>query len=73
MTPTPPGAKYWELIADGLHRAGFSWGKTSFLTAAGKTMWLLDARKGDGPRFVVHADDLLAGFLELEAAVKEKN
>jgi len=34
----------------------------------GRTIWITDARRNDGKRFVVRADELLTAFLELEAA-----
>ena len=58
--------KYWELIADQLHRAGWSWGHVSFWQIDGRRMHCVDAHRGDGRRFIVHADDLLTAFLELE-------
>jgi hypothetical protein len=36
----------------------------------GRTIWIVDAHRGDGKRFVVHADELLTAFLELEAAIR---
>jgi hypothetical protein len=30
------------------------------------TIWVADAHRGDGKRFVVHADDKLTAFVELE-------
>jgi len=35
----------------------------------GRTIWIADAHRGDGKRFVVHADDKLSGFLEAERAI----
>ena len=35
---------------------------------AGRTIWIADARRDDGRRFVVRADEKLAAFLELESA-----
>jgi len=35
----------------------------------GRTIWVADAHRGDGKRFVVRADEKLTGFLELEAAI----
>lgn len=61
--------KYWEIIADGLSAAGFSWGYLSFIDSVGRTMFSVDAHR-DGKRYMVHADDLLSAFLELEAQVK---
>lgn len=59
--------RYWELIADGLQRDGWSLGWFSFAsTKDGQSMWSADARKGDGVRIVVQAEDLTIAFLELE-------
>jgi len=61
--------KYWEIIADNLSKAGWSWGYVSALDSAGRTIWITDARRDNGQRFIVHADDKLTAFLELERAV----
>jgi hypothetical protein len=37
----------------------------------GRTIWIADAHRDDGKRFVVHADDKLAAFLGLETAIHE--
>jgi hypothetical protein len=58
--------KYWEIIADKLSAAGFSWGYCSAVTQDG-WRWIVDAHSGDGRRYVVHSDELLSAFLELEA------
>ena len=34
-----------------------------------RTIWIADAHRGDGKRFVVRADEKLTAFLELEAAI----
>jgi hypothetical protein len=36
----------------------------------GRTIRIADAHRGDGKRFVVHADEKLTAFVELEAAVR---
>jgi hypothetical protein len=36
----------------------------------GQTIWIADAHRGDGKRFVVTADEKLTAFVELEAAVR---
>jgi hypothetical protein len=33
-------------------------------------IWIADAHRDDGKRYVVHADEKLTAFLELEAAVE---
>ena len=32
-------------------------------------MWIADAHRGDGKRYVVHSDDKLTAFVELESAI----
>jgi hypothetical protein len=34
------------------------------------TIWIADAHRDDGKRFVVHADEKLTAFLELESAIR---
>jgi hypothetical protein len=36
----------------------------------GRTIWIADAHRDDGKRFVVHADEKLTAFLELESQLK---
>jgi len=62
--------KYWEIIADNLSKAGWSWGCVSAVKAQGRTIWIVDAHRGDGKRFVVRADEKLTAFVELESAVR---
>jgi hypothetical protein len=61
--------KYWEIIADNLKTAGWSLGWVSALDLEGRTSWIADAHR-DAKRFVVHADDKLTAFLELESAIR---
>ena len=35
----------------------------------GRTIFVADAHRDDGKRFVVHADEKLTAFLELERAI----
>jgi len=51
--------KYWEIIADNLSKAGFSLGWVSAVDCEGRTIWIVDANRGDGKRFVVRADEKL--------------
>jgi hypothetical protein len=62
--------KYWEIIADNLHKAGWSWGCVSAIDSEGRTIWIADAHRDDGKRFVVHADEKLTAFIELELAIR---
>jgi len=58
--------KRWEIIADNLSKAGWSWGCVSTLDAHGRTIWIADAHRGDRQRFVVYADELLTAFSNLK-------
>jgi hypothetical protein len=58
--------KYWEIIADRLSKAGCSLGWVSAIDCEGRTIWIVDAHRGDGKRFIVRADDKLSAFVELE-------
>jgi hypothetical protein len=60
-----------EIIADNLSKAGFSWGCVSAIDREGRTIWITDAHRDDGRRFVVDADEKLAAFLELESAIRD--
>ena len=62
--------KYWEIIADNLSKAGWSWGCVSAIDFNGRTIWIADAQRDDGKRFVVWADEKLSAFLEPEAAIR---
>ena len=35
-----------------------------------RTIWIADAHRGDGKRFVVRADEKLTAFVELESAIR---
>jgi hypothetical protein len=61
--------KYWETIADNLSKAGWSRGCISAIEPNGRTIWIADAHRDDGRRFIVRADEKLTAFLELERAV----
>jgi hypothetical protein len=54
--------KYWEIIANNLSKAGWSWGCVSAIDSNGRTIWIADAHRGDGKRFVVRADEKLTAF-----------
>jgi len=44
-------------------------GYVSAVDSNGRTIWIADAHRGDGKRFVVHADEKLSAFVELERQV----
>jgi hypothetical protein len=47
------------MIADNLKKAGWSWGGVSALDLEGRTIWIADAHRDDGKRYVVRADEKL--------------
>ncbi len=53
--------KSWEIIADNLKKAGWSYGYVSAIDSNGRTIWIADAHRDDGKRFVVWGDG--DGFL----------
>jgi len=57
------------MIAVDLSKAGWSFGFVSALDVEGRTIWIVDAHRDDGRRFIVRADEKLTAFLELERAV----
>jgi hypothetical protein len=61
--------KSWEIIADNLSKAGWGWGCVSALDREGRTIWIVDAHRDDGKRFIVRADQKLTAFMELESAI----
>jgi hypothetical protein len=62
--------KYWEIIADNLKKVGWSWSRVSAIDSNGRTIWIADAHRDDGKRFIVHTDEKLTAFLELESAIR---
>ena len=61
--------RYWEMIADKLSKAGWSWGCVATLDSNGRTIFVADAQRDHGKRFIVHADEKLSGFVEPESAI----
>jgi hypothetical protein len=61
--------KYCEIIADNLRKAGWSWGCISTINSSGQTIFVADAHRDDGRRFIVHADEKLSAFVEPERQV----
>ena len=62
--------KDWEVAANNLKKAGWSVGWISALDRQRRTIWIVDAH-GYGKRFVVHADEMLTAFVELQSAIHE--
>jgi hypothetical protein len=62
--------KYWEIVADKLSAAGWSWGYCSAVTKDG-WRWIVDAHR-EGRRYIVLPDELLSALLESEATLRER-
>ena len=63
--------KDWEIIAENLSKAGWSWGWVSAIDSQGQTIWIVDAHPDDSQRFIVRADEKLTAFVELERAIRQ--
>jgi hypothetical protein len=61
--------KYWEIIADRLTKTGWSLGWVSAIDSNGRTIWIVEAHRGER-RFIVRADEKLAAFVEVESAIR---
>jgi hypothetical protein len=58
---------YWEIIADNLSKAGWCGGWVSALDLQGRTIWIVDAHRDNGKRFVARVDEKLTAFVEEKA------
>jgi hypothetical protein len=63
--------KFWEIIADNLSKAGWSWGCVATVDSNGQTIFVADAHRNNGKRFIVTADEKLTAFLELQRITRE--
>jgi hypothetical protein len=45
-------------------------GCISAVTCEARIIWIADAHRGDGKRFIAHADEKLTAFVELESAIR---
>ncbi len=59
------------MIGDDPSKAAWSLGYVSVIDSEGRTIWIADAHRGDGRRFVVRADEKLTAFVELESATRK--
>jgi hypothetical protein len=63
--------KFWEVIADNLSKAGWSWDCVVTVDSNGQTIFVADAHRDNGKRFIVTADEKLRAFLELQRVTRE--
>jgi hypothetical protein len=63
----PTRCNPYKIIADNLSKAGWSWGCVSAIDSNWRTIWIADAHRGDGKRYVVHDDEKLTAFVEEKA------
>jgi hypothetical protein len=61
--------KYWEIIPDNLSASG--WSCVSAIDSNGRTIFVADAHRDNGKRFIVTADEKLTAFLELQRVTRE--
>ncbi|PYJ99527.1 MAG: hypothetical protein DME68_03600 [Verrucomicrobia bacterium] len=54
------------MSADNLSKAGWSWGCVSAVDSRRRTIWIADAHRDDGKRFIVRADEKLSAFWSLK-------
>jgi hypothetical protein len=59
----------WEMIADNLHKAGWSWGCVTAVDREGRTIWIADAHRDDGSVSFCQRNEKLAAFIQLELAI----
>jgi len=64
--------KYWEMTANNLSKAGWSWGCVSAIDSHGRTIWIADAHRGDGSVSLCTRLHLLTAFLERESAIHSR-
>jgi hypothetical protein len=55
--------EYCEIIARNIKRRGWSLGYVSAIDPTGERIWIADAHRDDGKRFVMRANEKLTEFL----------
>jgi hypothetical protein len=75
LSQTPPPAGWNSRKIDKSQIANLKleigWACISAVDSRGRTIFVADAHRDDGKRFVVHADEKLTAFVELESAIRE--
>jgi len=60
-----------RFIADNLSASGWCLGWVSAIDSEGRTIFVADAHRDNGKRFIVTADEKLRAFLELQRVTRE--
>jgi hypothetical protein len=61
--------KYWEIIIKNLRNAGWNCGSMATTDGKGQPIWVVAAERSDAGRFIVHVDEKLTAFVELQSAI----
>jgi hypothetical protein len=61
--------KYWEIIADNLSKAGWTWRCASAVDSGGRNIFVADVHP-EGRRFIVRADNKPMAVVELESMIR---
>ena len=64
--------KSWEIIADNLRKTGWRCGCISSTDDEGRQFWVVAAERKSAGRFIVHADEMLTAFLELQGGIRRQ-
>lgn len=67
---------YWEIIADQIAKAGWSYGHCKYLvedreSGEVRVVYVADAHRPDGHRFVSQAETLMTAFIELQKMLRD--
>jgi hypothetical protein len=65
--------KYWEIVADNLSKAGWSWGCVSAVDSDGRTIFIADAHRDDGTAAIEFAFRRDATFALVGGAGYKRN
>jgi hypothetical protein len=61
----------WEQIPDNLRKAGWNCGYISSTDHNGRQFWVVATEQQEAGRFIVHGNEKLTAFVELESAIYE--
>jgi hypothetical protein len=65
------GKLQWEIIADQIHKAGWSYGYCKAIVRDLGEVCIVDAHRHDGHWHVVHAPTLIMAFSELQRVISK--